>query len=161
MHIQILYNKNLFLVCYTLPFLFSKNAIIADAVGMVSTIPKVPPIANKIIPNIFIFIHLSFCNMLLKGLQPDDCRRSYIEGICGFATPSFSVWKWTLCPSFSTSAKEKYFVYIISYLLRIFYFHFSYRNFHTERNLFLRKEVCIVRNCECISPSIRPADEYM
>ena len=51
---------------------------------------------------------------------------------------------------------EKYFVYIISYLLRIFYFHFSYRNFHTERNLFLRKEVCIVRNCELLNVRKEP-----
>ena len=42
-----------------------------------------------------------------------------------------------------------------------FYFHFSYRNFHTERNLFLPKEVCVIRNYAYISPLIRPADVYM
>ena len=33
--------------------------------------------------------------------------------------------------------------------------------FHFERNLFLPKEVCVIRNYAYISPLIRPADVYM
>ena len=108
--------------------------IIPTTVPPTSAIPKVPPIPNKIIPNICIFIHLSFYNMLIKGLQPGDCRRSYIEerGLIYSAT-LFSVWKWPPCHSFSISVTEKYFVYIISYLLRIFIF-----IFHT--GIFIQKE---------------------
>ena len=34
-------------------------------------------------------------------------------------------------------------------------------DFHTERNLFLSKEVYVIRNYAYISPLIRPADVYM
>ena len=136
--------------------------IIPTTVPPTSAIPKVPPIPNKIIPNICIFIHLSFYNMLIKGLQSGDCRRSYIEerGLIYSATLFFCMKMASLSQLLHFCHREIFRLYhfIPS---EDFYFHFSYRNFHTERNLFLLKEVCVIRNYAYISLLIRLDDVYM
>ena len=114
--------------------------IIPTTVPPTSAIPKVPPIPNKIIPNICIFIHLSFCNMLIKGLQPVGLQAQlyrregadlqcplflYENGIPVTASP------------FLSQRNISLYHFIPS---EDFYFHISYRNFHTERKLYLPKE---------------------
>ena len=107
--------------------------IIPTTVPPTSAIPKVPPIPNKIIPNICIFIHLSFCNMLIKGLQPGDCRRSYIEERVLIHSALFFCMKMASLSQLLHFCHREIFRYIISYLLRIFIF-----IFHT--GIFIQKE---------------------
>lgn len=114
--------------------------IIPTTVPPTSVIPKAPPIPNKIIPNICIFIHLSFCNMLIKGLQPVGLQAQlyrregadlqcplflYENGIPVTASPFLS--------QLLHFCHREIFCYIISYLLRIFIF-----IFHT--GIFIQKE---------------------
>ena len=135
--------------------------IIPTTVPPTSAIPKVPPIPNRIIPNIFIFIHLSFCNMLIKGLQPGDCRRSFCRRNMQICSSFFFCIKMNSLSQLLHFCHREIFCLYHFIPSEDFYFHFSYRNFHTERNLFLPKEVCVIRNYVYISPLIRLDDVYM
>ena len=107
--------------------------IIPTTVPPTSAIPKVPPIPNKIIPNICIFIHLSFCNMLIKGLQPGDCRRSFCRRNMQICSSFF------FCIKMNSLSQLLRFCY--REIFRLFYFipseDFIFI-FHTE--IFIQKE---------------------
>lgn len=135
--------------------------IIPTTVPPTSAIPKAPPIPNKIIPNICIFIHLSFCNMLIKGLQPVGLQAQlYRREGADLRCPLF-LYENGIPVTASPFLSQRNILLYHFIPSEDFYFHFSYRNFHTERNLFLPKEVCVIRNYAYISPLIRPADVYM
>ena len=106
---------------------------IPSTVPPTSAIPKAPPIPNKIIPNICIFIHLSFCNMLIKGLQPVGLQAFYIEERVLIYSALFFCMKMASLSQLLHFCHREIFCYIISYLLRIFIF-----IFHTE--IFIQKE---------------------